>query len=1460
MRNLKRTLSLLLAAIMLIGMMVVGASAADVYDSFTDKDEIVNKDAVNLLTILNIINGKEDGSHFDPKGGVTRAEMAKMIAVVLNRGRDNSELYKNGNTGLTDVKGTWAEGSINFCYQQGIIAGRGDGRFDPTAPVTASEAAKMLLVAAGYDADIEGYVGANWSMNVNIRASAQGIYNNYNGDVMANLSRDDAALLIYNALDVEMIQSYTTNNYAQHYEDNRTILSSMYGVYKLKGVVVANEWAQLEETGVDDALAEGRTKVAKISTYESNTQMTNTLPSDMRNILNTTRIFNVSSPVNYMGKTVTMYIRKTTVLNDYEVLGMYLRDVDNDIVTSAVVKSATDVLKGSGLKTGKDTEYYVNYGVQETEAASRTELGYPTAKGNGIDVECIDNDLDGTIDYVLYLKRDLNVVTSVNADGDEFVIPAFNKGEAIDEEDIVTDLELAANDVVLGVTYGGRYYFTEPEVVTGVMTAYNASKLDNETITIDGTDYKASAIGQLKSVHTSANGREDIIDLDITLCEKETGVQFKTTYEFFLDTHGNIRAFRPTEESLPNYALILKSGYEPGVYSSDASGKVTVLLADGTEGTYSLNFSASASNIASQLGYKSDATGTTSFGGQRFTKAEKGTVELKGFLGTDYTDNSGTRPWRWTETAGAVNTGTGLSSIFAYKGISSAALSETQQARENYGAGNAAGYVIAYTLNDDNVLTIKNIIGGVGAKDVGDGAWNNYLLTNTQLGTAPVHTLRTTGNVLTSAYANGRATVVSNNGSVAVDKDTIAFYYTGSNDGEYGVAVGYSDMANVSNGIPFIASTKVSTTYNTNNTWTYSNTNLADVILFNECNLVTTRDYAYVLSANVHSNDDVTINVIFENGEAGTLLMDKDDFDDVFASNNDFKRAYAYSVNGKGYATLTKDTSSLKVGNGYRLDNGTIRLSKVNGTLDGYYPYDNTGTTTNIWNITNASAGKNAPRLTDLARNYTYAAYLVLDSNGHVRTAFVDEERMTGTTGSAAEPHNGHTWSWRNESALNSDHRILSASPFSASDVNTNLATRDVRVIGSTYGVTDNIYIPAGRILRVEGDLTLAATARIYGPGSLTVTGNLTTTGAAIEVANVFVGGKWTVTGSNTVGTSSQKVLMFVNEIDGAGANLTVAKDSDLHVAYNDGTTKIAVGADAGKINLNTLTIEGHMETAAPLSGVTTSSTVGTLFVNSSTTLILRGKLTVSTALVVGVAKTSTNDAKVGTMVVSDDLVVTGTTTLNTSGTVLQMSGSANSFSNAITGEVGAKVSFTTGADAAGNPVPAGLATGDNSGLKWTSDVVVDSTTAKDSVNNITFTIQKDAAGNTEIVATPDSVAEAEPTEAGKTVVVTKTPADMNNAYVTVNDTSDPILVEFKDGSDAETVTIEVTATGTNGKVAVSGDATGAAAAKQTITLAKDKTATTATTKTLTVDVSADGTKNVQLTIKVTNGTVTLSK
>ena len=259
MRNLKRALSLALAAIMLIGMMVVSASATGL-DDFSDKDKVVNKDAVSMLTTLGVINGKEDGSYFDPTGNVTRAEMAKMIATVLNQGADVDGLYVGMNTGLTDVKGHWAESYINYCYSLGIIAGRGNGKFDPAATVTGNEAAKMLLVAAGYDAQLAGLTGADWAIKTASLASTLGIFDNLSVATSDPLTRDNAALLIYNALDIEMIQKYE-NGYAIAFTDHRTILADKYGVIKVQGVVVANEWASLASDDGDAALKEGKTTI-----------------------------------------------------------------------------------------------------------------------------------------------------------------------------------------------------------------------------------------------------------------------------------------------------------------------------------------------------------------------------------------------------------------------------------------------------------------------------------------------------------------------------------------------------------------------------------------------------------------------------------------------------------------------------------------------------------------------------------------------------------------------------------------------------------------------------------------------------------------------------------------------------------------------------------------------------------------------------------------------------------------------------------------------------------------------------------------------------------------------------------------------------------------------------------------------------------------------------------------------
>ena len=246
MRNLKRTLSLALASVMLVGMMSVGASAVNASD-FTDADEIVNKDAVSTMTALGIINGKEDGSYFDPTGTVTRAEMAKMLCVAINGGVDPVLGVKDTPT-FTDIKGHWAESYIEYCAANGIIAGRGNNKFDPTGTVSATEAAKMLLGVLGYNAEKSGLVGNDWAINTNVLANQNGLYKKL-ANLKANtlLTRDNAAQMIYNALDANMVELNAAGNYT----------TSQYSYTGTESVVTGTErvWVvKIKDSSVNDAI------------------------------------------------------------------------------------------------------------------------------------------------------------------------------------------------------------------------------------------------------------------------------------------------------------------------------------------------------------------------------------------------------------------------------------------------------------------------------------------------------------------------------------------------------------------------------------------------------------------------------------------------------------------------------------------------------------------------------------------------------------------------------------------------------------------------------------------------------------------------------------------------------------------------------------------------------------------------------------------------------------------------------------------------------------------------------------------------------------------------------------------------------------------------------------------------------------------------------------------------------
>lgn len=94
---------------------------------------------------------------------------------------------------------------MQACAEEGFISGRSNGQFEPNAPVTATEAAKMLLCILGYLPGAEGFQGAEWANAVNTKADAIHLFSGLTLDKGTSLSRDDAAQLIANALNAKTV-------------------------------------------------------------------------------------------------------------------------------------------------------------------------------------------------------------------------------------------------------------------------------------------------------------------------------------------------------------------------------------------------------------------------------------------------------------------------------------------------------------------------------------------------------------------------------------------------------------------------------------------------------------------------------------------------------------------------------------------------------------------------------------------------------------------------------------------------------------------------------------------------------------------------------------------------------------------------------------------------------------------------------------------------------------------------------------------------------------------------------------------------------------------------------------------------------------------------------------------------------------------------------------------------------
>ena len=225
---MKKFLSLVLALVMTMSLVTISAGAKD----FTDDSKITYKDAVAVMSTVKVVDGYTDGS-FNPEATLTRGAAAKIICNMI-LGPTTAAALSADSAPYSDVPVDHVfAGYISYCAQQGIISGYADGTFRPAGTLTGYAFMKMLLGALGYDADIEGYTGANWSISVAKRALNIGLDDGNDNFVGTKaVTREEACLYAFNALQADMVE----------YDNNSTItIGDIVIASSTKAQVVASE-------------------------------------------------------------------------------------------------------------------------------------------------------------------------------------------------------------------------------------------------------------------------------------------------------------------------------------------------------------------------------------------------------------------------------------------------------------------------------------------------------------------------------------------------------------------------------------------------------------------------------------------------------------------------------------------------------------------------------------------------------------------------------------------------------------------------------------------------------------------------------------------------------------------------------------------------------------------------------------------------------------------------------------------------------------------------------------------------------------------------------------------------------------------------------------------------------------------------------------------------------------------
>ncbi len=500
MRNLKKVLALVLALVMSLSLVTI-ANAAD----FTDSNDISYEEAVDVMNAIGVLEGFEDGS-FQPSATLTREQAAKIICTMLLG--DNAEKLAGTTSAFSDVASTrWSAPYIAYCASLGIVAGNGDGTFNPTGTLTGYAFAKMLLGAVGYDSTIEGFVGAGWNLKVASMASKAGLLNNLQSFVGSeSITREAAAQMALNTIKATLVEYDGTTIDVSTGDASVSIGNTKYSyVTSNNGDINKNIDATTQgNTAAYYTLEFGEQYFPNLKLVSTNTTDDFGRPANQWSLSNVTIGKYAKAPAfvytaEASGNTTAEKV-KAMGLKDFKVASSYDAETETNTYVRAMINGADDRTKT--IKTVSDIPQYTANGTQvlvyTSEQTADLIIAVVVIKTQLMQINSVKSE-SVTLKQV---DKEQDVVAN-----DERLYAGFMNVAAVEDDDdcYETLAAMKADDYVLVTPlWNGTNYnvaaVAEPTVVSGALTKINTKSTDLKvkSIVVDGTTYAMSALWSSK--------------------------------------------------------------------------------------------------------------------------------------------------------------------------------------------------------------------------------------------------------------------------------------------------------------------------------------------------------------------------------------------------------------------------------------------------------------------------------------------------------------------------------------------------------------------------------------------------------------------------------------------------------------------------------------------------------------------------------------------------------------------------------------------------------------------------------------------------------------------------------------------------------------------------------------------------------------------------------------------------